>query len=244
MKFKKKYIVVTIVIILVLLLSGFILFQISKSRTFQFFGGLTDRVETDKKIIALTFDDAPTEYSNDILKLLQEKNVKATFYMIGKNIEQHPDEAKAIVQAGMEVGNHSYTHERFLLKSQGFIDEEIQKTNTLIRQIGYKDEITFRPPNGKKLIGLPWYLQQHGIKTIMWDVEPDTYLDNTQPLKKQIASYVAYTVDYTQPGSIILMHPFCKECDSARASLPIIIDYLQKKGYMFVTVSELLKERR
>jgi peptidoglycan-N-acetylglucosamine deacetylase len=229
-----KKIIIPIVILFVLIVIGFSLFQISKSRTFQFFGWLTSRVTTDQKVVALTFDDAPTLRTQDVLDILKEKQINATFYEIGKEIEQYPAEAKAIVAAGMEVGNHSYSHERFYLKSQSFIDSEIQKTNKLIRDSGYTGEITFRPPHGKKLFGLPWYLHVRNIKTITWDVEPDTYVAG------DAVKIAQYTLNNVHPGSIILLHPFCeKECADDRDALPNIIEGLQSQGYKFVTVSEL-----
>lgn len=219
-----------------ILLSGFLLFQISKSRTFQFFGEITSRVNTGQKVVALTFDDAPNPKTQEILNILKEKRVKATFYEVGKAIEQYPEVARSIVEAGMEVGNHSYSHKRMLLKSPSFIDEEIQNTNRLIKSSGYMGKITFRPPNGKKLFGLPWYLHKHNIQTIMWDVEPDTYVAGNA------GAIIEYTLSHVRPGSIILLHPFCdKECLADREALPKIIDELQAQGYKLVTISELLK---
>jgi peptidoglycan-N-acetylglucosamine deacetylase len=232
---KKKFLILSLSI-LTMLAAAYGLFQVSRSRTFQFFGGLTSRVETNQKVIALTFDDAPSEYANEVVNILGEKGVKATFFVIGQNMEKFPNETKYIVEHGHELGNHSYSHQRFLLKSISFIDSEIQKTNNLIRNSGYGGEITFRPPNGKKLFGLPWYLSQHHIKTITWDVEPDTYVPGNAE------KIVNYTLKHVQPGSIILLHPFCKiECQADREALPGIIDGIRDKGYKFVTISELLK---
>src|SRR5690606_30411798 len=105
----------------------------------------------------------------------------------------------------------------------------------LIRDAGYTGDITFRPPNGKKLFGLPWYLSKHDIKTIMWDVEPDTYYQGNAE------AMVMYTLKNMKPGSIILMHPFCGEiCTSDRQALPEIIDELNRQGYTFVTIQQLL----
>lgn len=229
-------VIITVVSLLGVLVVLYGLFQLTKLRNFQFFGGLTSRVETNEKVIALTFDDAPTQYSDEILQLLKEKEVTATFYVIGQNIEQMPEEAKRIVEAGHEIGNHSYTHKRMVLKTPSFIENEIEKTNKLIRDIGYTGEITFRPPYGKKLVLLPWYLKQQNMKSIMCDVEPDTYFAGDA--KKMIQ----YTLEHTKPGSIILLHPFCGEqCEANREALPVIIDELKKDGYRFITVSELLQ---
>ena len=239
MKIKRMFLVV-IAILSGLLISGYILFQISKSRSFQFFGNIIPRVNTSEKVIALTFDDAPTKYSGEVVDILKEKGIKATFYAIGHNIEQNPDEAKYIVENGNELGNHSYSHQRFLLKSPSFVESEIEKTNDLIRNTGYKGEITFRPPFGKKLFALPWYLSQHGIKTIMVDVEAETYMPQLESDSEKTQFLVDYTVGRTQPGSIILLHPFCEACSSSRQAIGQIIDKLQSMGYKFVTVTELL----
>jgi peptidoglycan/xylan/chitin deacetylase (PgdA/CDA1 family) len=234
---KKKIFIIFLILICILLSTGYGLFLISKSRTFQFFGEIIARVDTNEKVVALTFDDAPTEYTEPVLTTLQEKHVNATFFAIGNNLEKYPQIGKEIIQQGHEIGNHSYSHQRILLKSQSFIDQEIQKTNTLIRQTGYKGEIFFRPPNSKKLFGLPWYLSQHGIKTIMVDVEPDTYGSTAD-------FFVSYTLEHTKPGSIILLHPFCRTCEAQREAIGRIIDGLQAKGYQFVTVSKLLTYRK
>lgn len=223
-----------------MLVSGYTLFQVSKSRTFQFFGGITHRVETNEKVIALTFDDAPTEYSDEVVDILEEKGIPATFYVIGQNIEKFSNEAKNIVAHGHELGNHSYSHQRFLIKPVHFVESEVQRTNELIRNTGYKGEITFRPPNGKKLFSLPWYLNQHNIKTIMWDVEPDTYLPKGSDDEEKVKFLVDYTISNTKSGSIILLHPLCQSCTSDRMALREIIDKLQASGYKFVTISELL----
>lgn len=220
-------------LILVFLIAGYSLFQVSRSRTFQFFGEIVPRVETNEKVVALTFDDGPTEYTQDVLKILQEKNVKATFFVIGSELEKKPQIGEAIASAGHELGNHSYSHERMWFKSPSYILNEIESTNKLIQEAGYQGDIHFRPPYGKKLIGLPWYLKQHNIKTVTWDVEPDTYGSNADFL-------IDYTVENTKPGSIILLHPFCESCSSQKEAISKIVDGLQTKGYRFVTVSELL----
>lgn len=212
----------------------FCFYTISKSRRFQFFGDITSSVNTEERVVALTFDDGPTEYTNTVLEILEEKNVSATFYVTGSDLEKHPDIGTAIIEAGHDLGNHSYSHSRFLLKSQQFIDDEIQKTNELIRQAGFDGDITFRPPYGKKLFGLPWYLMTHGIETITWDVEPDSFGTESNFM-------VQHTVEHVHNGSIILLHPFCASCSGQRDAIPNIIDALHEQGYTFVTISELLR---
>jgi chitin deacetylase len=230
-----KKIIISISVIIGLVLIGYGTYKLSKSRTFQFWDNLVDRVDTDQKVIALTFDDAPSKHTDNVLDVLKDKNINATFYCIGQNIENYPEQIKAIIDAGNELGNHTYTHDRMIFKTYSTIKNEIEKTNQLIRNAGYNGEITFRPPNGKKLIVLPYYLHQHNIKTIIWDTEPDTYHPGNTEL------IIKYTIDHAKPGSIILLHPFCNDaCLADREALPKIIDGLKNKGYKFVTISQLL----
>lgn len=232
----KKKIIISLILLFAISASSYALFRISKSRTFQFFGKIIYRVDADKKIIALTFDDAPTSSTPEILRILAEKNIKATFYTIGQAIENHPELAQEIVRQGHELGNHSFSHQRFIFKSFSFVRNEIGRTDRSIRDAGYSGEITFRPPNGKKLFILPLYLWRHNIKTIMWDVEPDTFHAG------DAEKITGYALDNAKPGSIILLHPFCGEnCQADRDALPKIIDGLKAKGYEFVTINKLLQ---
>lgn len=236
----RKLLLALTVVLIALIASLYGLFQVSKSRSFQFFGDIVDRVDTNQRIVALTFDDAPTEFTADVLRILDEKDVPATFYMIGSSIEKLPDVATDIVTAGHELGNHSYTHQRMIFNHEmpGFIRDEIDRTNALIRGVGYDGAITFRPPYGKKLFVLPWYLSDQDMTTVTWDIEPDTFHDG------DARAIERYTIENTKPGSIILMHPFCPEsCAADRDALPRIIDTLRADGYRFVTVAELLKAR-
>lgn len=238
MKTKRNLTIALVALLLVIIvIAGFSIYKLSKSRTFQVFGELVNRVNTNKKAVALTFDDGPSSNIEDVLDILAEKNVKATFYVIGQNIETYPDETKMIVRQGHELGNHSYSHQQLIFKSKSFIQNEIDKTNQLIRGSEYEGKITFRPPNGKKLFVLPWYLSQQGIETIMWDVEPDTYYSGDASLIAQ------YSIQAAGRGSIILLHPFYGNHEADVAALPDIIDGLRAKGYEFKTVSQLLDYR-
>jgi chitin deacetylase len=153
-------------IFFVILICGFYAFwQVSKSRTFQLLGEIVPRVETSQKVVALTFDDGPTvEGTTQILSILREHNVKATFFLTGAEIEKNLEPAKQIVLAGHEVGNHSYTHERMFFKTPSFIEREIDETDKRIREAGYTGEIHFRSPFGKKFLLLPYYLSKRHKK--------------------------------------------------------------------------------
>lgn len=213
------------------------LFQMSKSRTFQVAGELVHRVEADKKIVALTFDDGPTERTDEILAALDADGIKGTFYLVGSSIEENPEATKRIINAGHEVGNHSYSHERFLLKSTSFVTKEIESTDALIRAAGYEGEITFRPPFGKKLFSLPLYLAKHDRTSITWDVEPDSYPE----VAKTGEAIAQFVEEHVQPGSIILLHPMYNQPDVD--AIPLIVASLRAQGYEFVTISELLDNK-
>lgn len=213
----------------------------SNARTTQLFGDVIARVETDKPVVALTFDDGPSvRFTTDVLTVLKDRDVKATFFLIGKETAENLPQARLIVDAGHEIGNHSYTHSNMAWMGPGSVKDEIERTDAAIRSAGYQGEILFRPPNGKKLVTLPWYLWQNGRKTIMWDVEPESYPEITA----NADAMTRYVVDNAKNGSIILLHVMYRSRDVSRQALPQIIDGLRQKGFGFVTVSELLKDRQ
>ena len=212
-------------------------FTVSRSRTFQFFGGIVNRVQTAEKVVALTFDDGPSERTGEVLAALDAAGVKATFFLVGQSIEEFPDEAAAITAAGHEIGNHSYSHQRMVLKTPSFLSSEIEKTDGLIRTVGYTGEIQFRPPYGKKLLLLPWYLHDRNRKTVLWDLEPNS-IPEVNDCAESISEYV---VENTRPGSIILLHVMYDSKGDSIAAISGIAEGLEAKGYTFVTVGELLR---
>jgi peptidoglycan-N-acetylglucosamine deacetylase len=222
---KKKVIFLGIsALIIILFLFG--MWKLMNSRTFQLFGGITNQAVTSQKVIALTFDDGPTKNVDDILPLLDEYNAKATFFLIGSDLEKNLDEAKKIVGAGHQLGNHTYSHQRMVFKSPTYIKDEIEKTDKLIRKAGYSGEIDFRPPYGKKLVGLPFYLYKHNRDTITWKIEPDTYYTTS---KDKIND-----VNKIKPG---MYDRTGEELRTIRG----ILQSLSKEGYKFITVNELQK---
>jgi peptidoglycan-N-acetylglucosamine deacetylase len=225
-------------IVVLLLAAGFVVFwQVSRARTFQLMGEIVPRINTSEKVVALTFDDGPTtEGTAEVLAILKDHHIKASFFLIGADIQTHPESVKQIIAAGHEIGNHSYSHERMIFQTPSFIQREIDDTDRLIREAGYEGTIHFRPPYGKKFFLLPYYLAKRGKKSIMWDVEPesDQKVDgNTQKLTEQVLAQ-------TQPGSIILLHVMYKSREPSMNAISPIIQGLKERGYEFKTVSELL----
>ena len=156
---------------IILALSAAALWQLSKARCMQLVGEVTCRVETEAKLVALTFDDGPTPEGVDaVLAELGARCIHATFFLIGSRMEKFPGQAERLIAAGHELGNHTYSHQRNLGRSQEFYAAEIAKTGALLQAAG-SDTKLFRPPFGKRLIGLPLEVERAGYRTIMWDVE-------------------------------------------------------------------------
>lgn len=212
-------------------------FQISKSRSFQFFGEIVPHVNTQQQVIALTFDDGPIPgATEEVLSMLNEAGIKATFFVTGAELEQNPEQGRKLVAAGHELGNHSFSHSRMALKSPSFVKFEIERTDELIRQAGFQGPIHFRPPYGKKLFVLPYYLSRHSRKSITWDVEPNSFPEIDRDANK----IVQYVISNAKPGSIILLHVMYLSRKESLKSVPGIISGLKSRGYEFKTVSELL----
>lgn len=220
--------------ILIATLAGLLWVYVISPRT-MLIGRIIPRVETSQKVVALTLDDGPLPgATEETLAQLQKSGVKATFFVIGVEAKRHPEQLKKIVEAGHQVGNHSYSHAVMISMSQQKIAKEIESTDTLIRQAGYKQTIFFRAPYNYKFIGLPWYLYSHNRVDISRDVIPaEGYNDSPAMIADQVVSKV-------QPGSIILMHPMYKRTKTSREALPLIVKALEREGYRFVTISELL----
>lgn len=213
------------------------LWKLSNSRTFQVTGELISRVELSDSLVALTFDDGPTPgYTDEILDVLNKHAISATFFLTGREIESNRAEAKLIIKAGHQVGNHSYTHSQMILKTPEFIRNEIETTGYAIRKAGFNGKIYFRPPYGKKLFLLPIKLKDRGQASVTWDIEPESIAE-VRSSAEAIAEHVEENVT---PGSIILLHVMYQSREESRRAVPMIIKNLQQQGYRFVTISELI----
>lgn len=215
----------------------YLTYKLMNARTFQLFGEIVPRVETSRPLVALTFDDGPAApFTEELLAVLREKGAKATFFVIGKHLEEFPNLGEKIVAEGHELGNHSYSHQRMIFKSYAFIRSEIEMTDRLIRRTGYTGEINFRSPYGKKLLLLPLYLSRIQRKNIFIDVEPESDDDVAASADKMVEHVLANA----RAGSIILLHAENKGRSESQKAVPGIIDGLKGRGYRLVTVSELL----
>ncbi|WP_403020572.1 polysaccharide deacetylase family protein [Salinibacterium sp. GXW1014] len=219
---------------------GYVAYRLIPSRTTQLAGELVHRVDTDDRVVALTFDDGPTDAdAAAVLDALAERGVLATFYLNGREIVANPDAMQRIIAEGHEIGNHTWSHRSMTFVTLDTVAEEVESTDTAIRAAGYKGPVTFRPPFGNKLLTLPLYLARHDRLTVTWDVSSEDFSGAEQ----SSADIVDGIIATTRPGSIILLHPWFGRTASLEA-IGEVIDRLAAEGYRFVTVSELLEGRR
>jgi peptidoglycan/xylan/chitin deacetylase (PgdA/CDA1 family) len=211
---------------------------LGRSRTYQLFGRVIARVEVTEPVVALSFDDGPTPaVMDEILRVLAERDVRSTFFVNGRHLEANPGAGQRLVDAGHELGNHTYSHARMIFKSLAFVRDEVERTDALIRREGHRGEIYFRPPFGVKLVGLPWFLGRTGRTTVMWDLEPDS----SSRLSESGAALAAHVVEHARPGSIILLHVWYPARRTSLDAVPLLIDQLHAKAFRFATVGELVR---
>ena len=211
--------------------------RLSGSRSTQLFGELVTSVPVSDSVVALTFDDGPVPlYTDTVLSVLRQEDVRATFFVTGNSVKRNPDLARRILREGHELGNHSYSHQRMVFMSPSTVREEVEVTDSLIRASGATGPIHFRPPYGKRLVILPWYLSRRNRATVLWSLEPDSWFSRHPDMVRHVSENV-------QPGSIILLHVEIPARAEGRASLPLMIRDLKERGYRFVTVSELRAHR-
>ena len=226
-----------VVLLVAVILAGFGAYRLMNARSFQLLGRQVAHVTTDQKMVALTFDDGPaSEYVDAVLADLKRYQARGTFFVVGAAAQKNRLALRALVAAGQEIGNHSFTHPRLVFVSTATVAREVESTDGVIRSAGYRGPILFRPPYGKRLLSASSYLWRHGRTTAMWSVEPDSraaIANDPQAMAKYVAGIV-------RPGSIVLLHVWSAGNSASRAALPLILEALTKKGYRVVTVTELL----
>jgi len=202
----------------------------------QLIGEAFFSIETDKKVAALTFDDGPAiPYTQRILDILRQHNIKATFFLLGSEAQKYPDLVQRIYKEGHEIGNHSWSHARLIFKTPSFIREEIESTDQLIRKLGYTGPLHFRAPYGNKLLILPWILKSMDKPHILFDVIPK---DWERPSPQIIVQRIA---EHLHPGAIILLHDGGGERSNTVNALELVLAYMKENGYQLLTISELVK---
>jgi peptidoglycan/xylan/chitin deacetylase (PgdA/CDA1 family) len=200
-------------------------------------GDIVWEVPGDEKILALTFDDGPDSVQTPlVLDLLKQYRIKATFFVIGNKIREHPDIAKREAAEGHELANHTYSH-RFLGQSTvGQIQREMVDTQTAILEATGRKARLFRPPGGVYNSRVLEASKREQLQMVMWSWHQDTR-DWSRPGVRRIVRKVLRNA---RNGDIILLHDYVSGQSQTAEALKIILPELIKSGYHFVTVSELI----
>jgi peptidoglycan/xylan/chitin deacetylase (PgdA/CDA1 family) len=192
---------------------------------------LVSSAPTERKVVALTFDDGPSEYTDRYLDVLREKDVPATFFEVGQEMPGREATMRRILAEGDEIGDHTENH----VELPGYA--QIATAAERIKAYTGFQPCLFRPPGGAENSTVIATAGSLGMKTIIWDVDPrDWSLPGTSEIYSNI-------VANAKPGAIILMHDGGGPRDETLAALPDIIDTLRARGYGFETVSALLGDK-
>ena len=190
------------------------------------------RVDTEEKQVAISFDAAwGADKTQEILDILKEYNVTATFFLVGFWVDKYPEMVKIIDEAGMEIGTHSNTHPDMAKLDASTIRSELETCMNKITDITSKEVKVFRAPYGSYNNTLLKTASELGLQTIQWDVDS---LDWKGLSASEVTDRV---MKHTQNGSIILMH---NNADHVCDSLRLTLDWLTMKGYKVTSVGELI----
>jgi peptidoglycan/xylan/chitin deacetylase (PgdA/CDA1 family) len=192
------------------------------------------RVPTSEPVVALTFDDGPSlKYTAKVLDILDEKDVDATFFLIGRHAAQHPELAQRAA-ARHEIGNHTWSHPNMGLYHAPNVRYELQRAEDTINEVIGRRTTLFRPPYGAFSGAAAMVATSMSYPIMLWDIEFNQHGDSA-------ASNVERLSTLAGPGSIILGHDGgTLNCTVVVEALPTLIDRLRDRGLGFVTVSQML----
>lgn len=188
--------------------------------------------DTGEKALALMVNvDWGEKVIPDMIRVFEEKNVRATFFITGRFAKKFPEIVQLIATSGHEVGNHGYSHPHADKISLEQNQKEISQTAEILAGLGVEVSNIFAPPYGEHKPHVLKAADSLGYKTIMWTVDTVDWQD---PKPEEIISKVTAKADN---GSLVLMHP--KECTIE--ALPQLIEKLSEQGFVFKTVTEIIK---
>jgi len=197
----------------------------------------------NKKSIAITFDDGPSEYTERILDILKGKKIKATFFIVGKCAQQRPGIVKRIVKDGHEIGNHSFSHSRLYFRTKDFIEGQIKKTEKVIKELTGKRTNYFRPPNGRYTQKLRNIMIKNGYKIVLWTTSSHDWRN------PGVNKIIGKSTKYLRNGDILLFHDggsmlnhFWFRREQTIRALPEVVNRIEAKKLKPVTISKLLKK--
>ena len=203
------------------------------------FGENIVHLDTQQRVVALTYDDGPSPpYTDQLLDVLAKHDVKATFFLIGNRVEQYPETVRRILAEGHQVGNHSYSHPVLGLLPPAAVGREIERTDALLRDIGVKGEIVFRAPILTRFLPVAWVLAKRDRAHVSGNVWSwDWTTQNPDTITKTVLRKV-------KPGAIIILHDGKGVYGNATrlgtiAATDRIIPALKRRGYTFVRVSDI-----
>jgi len=243
MKYNLKKLILNTVIFLAVGVFLFAVFTVFVDQALFVRSGTFYRAKTDEKVIALTFDDGPSpKWTPLILDELKEAGVKATFFMVGKHVQQYPDVARRVVAEGHDVGIHTFNHPVLLFSPSWHLEKEITDAEAIIKETTGRQTKLFRPPKAWLTAREKLKISSLGYNTILWSLNSKDWVRFDD---KHIRRYIYNNI---HPGDIVLFHDsggaFKIEGGNRKRTtktLPRLIEKLKEKGYRFVTVSELLE---
>ncbi len=195
-------------------------------------GGILYQGDPSRQAVALTFDDGPFPiYTTLLLDTLDRLQLKATFFLVGEQVQQYPYFAQAIVRAGHEVGNHTFHHPNLIHLSEQQVEEEIARTQEVVATVTGQTPRYFRPPGGDYNRTVLRTVRRLGLMTVFWTDDPGDYA-NIGPRALE-----AKTLARITNGGILLLHQGVE--DTIRV-LPHIAEVLRRRGFAITTVSGLL----
>lgn len=199
-------------------------------------GNIVKNVPNGEMKIALTFDDGPhCKYTAEILDILKEYNVKATFFVIGSNASKYPELIERELCEGHEVENHTYSHVYLKKLSDDEIKNQLAESESVVTGIADYTTRLIRPPGGIYDDRLLSIASELGYGIVLWSV------DTRDWEHKPPAKIIECVLRDVCPGDIILMHDFIGRNSPTPEALRVIIPRLKEMGYSFVTVSELME---
>ena len=201
--------------------------------------GAIVRVDTDQRIVALTFDDGPDpRWTPTVLQLLRQYHAHATFFEVGKNVLAHPDLVHAVLNDGNEVADHTWDHPDLEIMPTVMVSQEITQGADAITQVGAPAPKYFRPPKGLTDEAVGVLANANQYRTIFWDLCLERFVDHTPDMRDALDDMLTRV----KPGSIILAHDGgIPDRTKTMKTLPMLLQGLKARGYKMVDVTQLLK---
>ncbi len=209
-----------------------------RGRSSRVFGPSVWRGKADRRALALTFDDGPSESTSELLELLGRHGARATFFQVGVHVRRLPVAAREVAAAGHEIGNHTDSHARLYLRSPEFVQREVRRGQEAITEVTGVRPALFRAPYGARWFGLRRAQRELGLTGVMWTVLGLDWKRPAGPVADRLAKAA-------QPGAIFCLHDgrglqARPDIAATLGAVRRLLPELRDKGYHFESVSEIL----